>query len=148
MSPSLREINRYEEMLKLGSRLAKRLENNSLDYGICHMDLKPDNIHIHNSEIVVFDFDSAGESWRAIEPYRDLEGSKEHFQKWLDGYREIRDFNSFNENAVPTFLIIGNLRNAVWNLGFAESSRGKPTLNAQDLDKMIDQWLKLESTLY
>ncbi len=144
MKNHLIEVNRWEQIYELGERLKKLIINQELDKGICHMDLTLDNIHCSGDTITVFDFDSAGESWRAIEPYGVLMFSKDYFKGWLDGYRSVRPFNKKNENAVAAFVIIGDLRNVVWKLGLANSSRGKPLLTSHELPEVIDEWLRWE----
>lgn len=144
MKNHLISVNRWEQMYGLGERLKKLIANQVLDKGICHMDLTLDNIHRIGDTITVFDFDSAGESWRAIEPYGVLMFSKEYFKAWLDGYRSIRPFNKKNEDAVSAFVIIGDLRNVVWKLGLANSSHGKPLLTSNELPKIVDEWLRWE----
>ncbi len=115
-----------------------------LDRGVCHMDLTLDNVHRHGDELTVFDLDSAGESWLAIEPWGVRRFSEDYFQAWLHGYRSIRQFSETEERAVAAFGIVGDIRNVVWNLGFARSSRGKPLLQAEDLPKVVDGWLGWE----
>lgn len=71
-------------MTDLTERLRSILKNPLLDYGVCHMDLKPDNVHMDGDNLTVFDFNSSGESWRAIEPYRILKISEDYFKAWLE----------------------------------------------------------------
>jgi hypothetical protein len=52
----------------------------------------------------------------------------DYFEAWLEGYREIRRFGAPDERAVDAFAVIGDLRNIAWQLGVAESSRGRPLL--------------------
>ena len=107
-------------------------------------ELDLDNVHRHGDRITVFDFDSAGECWRSIEPYGVLISSKEYFEAWLDGYRSVRPFNLQDEKAVAAFGIIGDLRGVAWKLGLARSSRGKPLLGIADLPGVVDTWLDWE----
>jgi len=144
MRPMLVESGQLQQMTDLADRLRSILNNPALDYGVCHMDLKPDNIHINGDRLTVFDFNSSGESWRAIEPYRILKLSDDYFKAWLEGYRSIRPFSKADEKAVAAFGIIGDIRSVVWDLGLAISSRGEPLLRASDLPRIIDDWLKWE----
>lgn len=144
MKEQLIEADKLELFSQLADRLKKYLDHHVLDKGICHMDLTLDNIHRKDDDMTAFDFDSAGECWRAIEPYGVLMSSREYFNAWLDGYRSIRDFNKDNENAVSAFVIIGEIRNVVWKLGLANSSRGKPLMTSNDLPKVVDEWLSWE----
>lgn len=144
MEKHLREAKRWVQAAALGERMKQIIANPALDRGICHMDLTLDNVHLHGESIIVFDFDSAGACWRAVEPHGVLRASKEYFEAWLDGYRSIRPFSPDDENAVAAFCIIGNLRNVAWGLGLARSSRGKPLLEASDLPDVVDAWLDWE----
>jgi len=143
--PLLVKSGQLQRVVDLTERLRNIVNNPALDYGVCHMDLKPDNIHINgNNKLTVFDFNSSGESWRAIEPYRILKLSDDYFKAWLEGYRSIRSFSEADEKAVAAFGIIADIRNVVWDLGLAISSRGTPLLQAGDLPRIVDDWLKWE----
>ena len=109
------------------------------------MDLTLDNVHLTDDGVfTVFDFDSAGRCWRAIEPHGVLKVSNDYFRDWLEGYRSVRPFSHDEESAVAAFVIIGDLRVAAWKLGVAESSRGKPLLDVSGLSDVIDAWLEWE----
>lgn len=144
MRPALVESGQLQRMTDLAERLKTILNHPTLDYGVCHMDLKPDNVHIDGDKLTVFDFNSSGESWRAIEPCRIMKLSDDYFKAWLEGYRSIRPFSEADEKAVAAFSIIGVIREIVWNLGLAISSRDKPLLQASDLPGIIDGWLEWE----
>ncbi len=144
MNRHLKEAKRWEQAVALGERLKQVIADPALERGICHMDLTLDNVHRHGQNITVFDFDSAGTCWRAIEPHYVLRASQAFFEAWLDGYRSVRSFNQHNEQAVAVFCILGNLRGVAWQLGVARSSRGKPLLGIADLPRVVDTWLDWE----
>ena len=144
MHPVLIETRQLQRFTDLTDHLRNIISNPALDYGICHMDLKSDNIHIDNGKLTVFDFNSSGKSWRAIEPYRIRKLSEGYFSAWLEGYRSVRPFGEADEKAVAAFAILGDIRSIAWDLGLAISSRGKPLLKADDLPKVMDGWLKWE----
>jgi Ser/Thr protein kinase RdoA (MazF antagonist) len=144
MNMHLHEAKRWKQAVDLGERLKHVIANPALDRGICHMDLTLDNVHRHGESITVFDFDSAGICWRAIEPYGVLRFSKASFEAWLDGYRSVRPFSRHDEQAVAAFCIIGDLRVVAWKLGLARSSRRKPLLAISDLPGVVDMWLDWE----
>jgi Ser/Thr protein kinase RdoA (MazF antagonist) len=144
MKKHLVEARRYDDMLALGERLKTLVADLRLDQGICHMDLTLDNIHLHDGKLTVFDFDSAGYCWRAMEPYGVLRFSNDYFNDWLKGYRAIRPFSEGDERAVYAFAVIGDIRNVVWKLGEAKSSRGEPLLTVKDLPKIVDEYLEWE----
>lgn len=144
MKEPLHEIQEWQRMYDLAERLKAYLTKSKLDYGICHMDLTLDNIHLNEHKLTIFDLDSAAESFRAIEPYGIKISSEPNFQAWLEGYRSIRNFSNENEKAVAVFGIVGEIRNVVWKLGLANSSRGNPLMRPSELAKVIDEWLEWE----
>ena len=117
-----------------------------LDWGVCHLDLTLDNVHLTpDGVLTAFDLDSAGECWRAVEPAGVLRFSKEYFDAWLDGYRSVRRFPAADEAAVAAFGIVSEFRGVVWKLGAAESSRGTPLLGPAQLPAVVDGWLGWEA---
>ena len=118
----------------------------ALDQGIWPMDLTLDNGHVAgDGTLTVFDFDSAGPSWRAVEPYGVLRYSAPGFRSWLEGYRTVRRFGPADEAAVAVFGIVGDLRAVAWQLGVAVSSRGA-LIDAAALPAIVDGWLAWEAT--
>lgn len=144
MKSSLEESGESQPVYELSERMRKIITNPGLDYGIIHNDLTLDNIHRNGNTLTVFDLDSAGESWRAAEPWGVLRFSEEYFKAWLRGYRTIREFRQDDEKVVAAFGIIEDIRNVVWKLGFAKSSRGKSLMQTADLPKVVDEWLEWE----
>ena len=147
MKTPLDESGERQRVYELSERMRKVIANPHLDYGIIHNDLTLDNIHRNGDVLTVFDLDSAGESWRAAEPWGVLRFSKDYFKAWLEGYRSIREFSHDNEKTVAAFGIIEDIRNVVWKLGFAKSSRGKPLMQTADLPKVVDEWLCWEQEM-
>lgn len=144
MKAPLEESGQWQRLFDLTERLRNILSNPALDWGICHMDLTIDNVHRDGDTLTVFDLDSAAECWRAYEPYGALKVSEDYFKPWLEGYRSIRPFNQDEQKAAAAFRILGDLRNTVWHLGLARSSRGKPSLQAANLPSIVDEWLDWE----
>jgi Ser/Thr protein kinase RdoA (MazF antagonist) len=145
MMPLLVQADCWQQAMELGERLKRRLTDPTLDWGICHMDLTLDNVHVAEG-LTVFDFDSAGTCWRAMEPFGVLRFSASYFQDWLVGYRTVRPFSPADEAAVAVFGIVGDLRGVSWKLGLATSSRGAPLLSVRDLPAVVDGWLTWEAT--
>ncbi len=144
MRPLLLRAGRWRAARALGERMQQRLAEPSLDRGICHMDLTLDNVHVAE-DLTVFDFDSAGTCWRAVEPWGVLRFSASYFRTWLAGYRTVRPFGSADEAAVAAFGIVADLPVVAWKLGVAESSRGTPLLAVRDLPAIVDGWLDWEA---
>ena len=144
MKTPLEECGQWQRVSVLAERMRKLIANPQLDYGIIHNDLSLDNVHRDSDKLTVFDLDSAGESWRAVEPSGVLRFSEDYFKAWLEGYRSIREFNPADERAVAAFGIISDFRNVVWKLGLAKSSRGKPLLQTEELPQVVDGWLEWE----
>lgn len=144
MKTPLEVSGQWQRVFGLAERMRKIIINPNLDYGIIHNDLTLDNVHLNGDLITVFDLDSAAESWRAAEPWGVLRASEDRFRAWLDGYRSIREFSQDDEKAVAAFVIVEDIRNVVWKLGFAKSSRGKPLMQTNELPKVVDEWLQWE----
>lgn len=140
----LEETGQWQRVSELTERLRPIIENPALDYGICHMDLTLDNVHRNGDTLTVFDFDSSCACWRAYEPYGVLQASEDRFKAWLEGYRSVREFSRDNEKAVAAFVILGDIGNTVWKLGYAKSSRGEPLMQTSELPQAVDEWLKWE----
>jgi len=147
IAPFLEQAAVRAELFALGARLTSSLDDPRLDWGICHMDLTLDNVHLtDDGTITVFDFDSAGPCWRAAEAWGVMRFSVPFFETWLAGYRTIRPFTLRDAAAVAIFGIVGDLRTVAWKLGVADSSRGTPSLTASDLPGIVEGWLAWEST--
>lgn len=144
MKTPLEESGQYQKVYELSERMRKIITNPSLDYGIIHNDLTLDNVHLDGNTLTVFDLDSAGESWRAVEPWGVLRAAEDRFKAWLEGYRSVRKFSEEDEKAVAAFTIVEDIRNVVWKLGYAKSSRGEPLLQTNELPQVVDEWLQWE----
>jgi hypothetical protein len=123
-----------------------QLDNRNRARAPAPLDLTLDNVHLAE-DLTVFDFDSAGTCWRAVEPWGVLRLSATYFQAWLAGYRTARPFGAADEAAVAAFGIVGDLRVVAWKLGVAASSRGAPLLGVRDLPAIVDGWLDWEAAL-
>jgi Ser/Thr protein kinase RdoA (MazF antagonist) len=144
MQQHLVEAKRWDPALALGDRLKAHLANSALDRGICHMDLTRANVYLDGERLTVFDFDSAGRCWRAIEPFGVLKVSRALFADWLEGYRVVRPFSADDERAVAVFGIVADLRIVAWKLGVAASSRRAPLMTVAELPGVVDEWLAWE----
>lgn len=144
MRPLLDQTGQWRRMMDLADRLQPLILNTNLDTGICHIDLTLDNVHVNGDSLTVFDFDSAPESWRSLEPHGVLRFSQSYFQDWLKGYRNVRQFNDENERAVHVFGLVADIRNVSWKLGLANSSRGALIMQPEELSGVVDSWLQWE----
>lgn len=144
MKQPLIEAGQQQRVFDLTERMRAHLNNPHLNWGICHMDLTLDNVHRDGDSLMVFDLDSAGECWRATEPWGVKRAGEDKFQAWLEGYRSIRPFSKEDEDAVAVFAAIQDIRNVVWKLGLANSSRGNPLMRPEELPQVVDGWLGWE----
>lgn len=140
----LEKSRQSQRVFDLCERMRKIITNPKLNYGVIHNDLTLDNVHLDGKVIHVFDLDSAAESWRSAEAWGVLRASNDSFKAWLEGYRSVRSFSQDDENAVAAFGIVEDIRNVVWKLGFAKSSRGEPMMQTAELPKVVDEWLMWE----
>lgn len=144
MKTPLEESDQYQRVFDLSERMRKIITNPNLDYGVIHNDLTLDNVHLDGDTLTVFDLDSAAESWRAAEAWGVLRAAEDRFKAWLEGYRSVRKFSEDDEKAVAAFGIVEDIRNVVWKLGLAKSSRGEPLLQTNELPQVVDEWLEWE----
>jgi Ser/Thr protein kinase RdoA (MazF antagonist) len=144
MKTPLTETGQWQRVVDLSERMRKIISNPKLDWGVCHGDLTRANVHRDDDKLYIFDLDSAAESWRATEPWGVKKFSEDYFKAWLEGYRSVRNFSEADEKAVAAFSIVEDIRNVVWKLGLAKSSRGKPLMQPSELPKAVDEWLEWE----
>ncbi|MBI3943610.1 MAG: phosphotransferase [Chloroflexi bacterium] len=80
-----------------------------LDWGPVHNDLTLDNVHVTDSgQIILYDFDSGGMGWRAIDLHGYATFYPEYDQKrqsFLKGYREIRPLSQNDIDAAPYLYV-------------------------------------------
>jgi Ser/Thr protein kinase RdoA (MazF antagonist) len=133
MKAPLKESGQWQRVFDLCERMRKIITNPKLD-----------NVHLDGNVIHVFDLDSAAESWRAAEAWGVLRASDDRFEAWLEGYRSVRSFSQEDEDAVAAFGVVEDIRNVVWKLGFAKSSRGEPLMQIAELSQVVDEWLEWE----
>lgn len=147
LEPYLRRAGVWQRFSALADRMRDAISDPHLDFGVCHMDLTLDNVHVLNGSMTVFDFDSAAEGWRANEAHGVLRFSQEAFADWLEGYRFFRPFAEADERAARAFGIIGEIRGVSWKLGLAESSRGTPLITFEALPGILADWLAWEERM-
>lgn len=100
-------------VVKLGEKLRARiltLVEEGLDWGVCHHDMTLDNVHVApDGRVIVYDFDSGGPGWRALEVqgiYEDaLYNQNDHWDAFLWGYSEIRQLSRADLAAVAYFVL-------------------------------------------
>ncbi|OKP84768.1 hypothetical protein A3842_07875 [Paenibacillus sp. P3E] len=100
----------------------KKIDN--LDFGMCHGDLHPGNVHIKEN-YQFFDFDFCGFGWSAYDlatikyellTNRVILRPADQEKKWdifLDGYDNIRKLKKNDIRAVPWFIVVRHL----WYMG-------------------------------
>ena len=143
LQPALERISRWADAAGLGE-VIRRFVTDELERGICHNDLTLDNIHIDGDCIIVFDFDSAGEHWRASEPqglyHSSVLTSGPWWTSWLAGYSKVRPMSEVDQRAVPYFVLMHQFENTAWKLGLTPTSVGEQ-LGEHELQERVDTWL-------
>lgn len=102
------------------TELAKRvkaaiaaLAAENLDWGPIHGDATLDNLHVTaDGEVVLFDFDSGGPGWRAMDLQGWAVGNAEYAPKWeafRQGYSEIRPLKAVDLRAAPWLTIASDI---------------------------------------
>jgi Ser/Thr protein kinase RdoA (MazF antagonist) len=95
----------WRPAVALAERLKSRLVEPALDRGICHMDLTLDNVHLAEG-LTIFDFDSAGMCWRAIEPWGGAQVLDNLLPSLAGRATEQRAPGQLDEAAVAVFGIV------------------------------------------
>ncbi|MGG1660635.1 phosphotransferase enzyme family protein [Brevibacillus sp. NRS-1366] len=139
-------IQRYipaeqEIVIKKSNELLSRLKSipeTNENYGIIHGDLHFLNFHIHDGDLILFDFDDSAYNyflydvavilfyayWRPLQETDDRRFFIKDFLTWfLKGYRQENEFPSEWFAYLPDFL---KLRHLVQYVVFLQSVEGKP----------------------
>lgn len=109
-------------------RLAPRLTS-----GICHGDMTQDNVHLTDDQrFVFFDFDSAGQGWRASD-FQGIYGFQKQadngvWDAFLDGYTDIVTLTDADLAVLPQFVLIDALR--AMSIAEARGRASKESSNA------------------
>jgi Ser/Thr protein kinase RdoA (MazF antagonist) len=95
--------------------LAMRFVAEGLDWGVCHGDFGPKNIHRgSDGRLTTFDFDLCGPGWRAFDlglmQWVAMDHKEEAlWEAFLTGYTEIRPLSAADFAAVPVFHAAAHL---------------------------------------
>lgn len=94
---------------------AVELVAKGLDWGVCHGDFGPKNIHkSSHDQLTVFDFDLCGPGWRALDLALVRWVAMDHrnealWEAFLRGYSATRPLSAANLEAVPVFHAAAHL---------------------------------------
>ncbi|QHV94963.1 phosphotransferase enzyme family protein [Spirosoma endbachense] len=126
------EMESYSELEAIAERVIRKMETfhtASFSYGYCHYDYLPKNFHFDGDTFTLFDFDFAGKGFLANDHASFLvhfffhtatgklakeEGDRQ-FNRFLDGYREVRALSDEEIDAIPFLGIMF----WIFYLGFA-----------------------------
>ncbi|MFD1675225.1 phosphotransferase enzyme family protein [Alicyclobacillus fodiniaquatilis] len=98
-------------------------EHAGLEWGMCHGDLHPGNMHSDGGELVFFDFDCGGPSWRAYDLAVYLSilandgGDEKSIQPWrtfITGYQTVKPLRDIDLKAIPLFVVVRQ----IWLMGY------------------------------
>ena len=147
MRPLLDDTGAWPYVSALAERLCRYVETSDLEWGVCHHDLTLDNVHLDGGRLRIFDFDSAGPGWRAIEGQgvysSAAQSGSEHWAAWKRGYRSVRTLRPEDEAAVPYFVLAYEIGNVAWKLGLTETSVGR-LVSHTELTATIESWRRWE----
>lgn len=126
-----------DEIAEIGERIRAAMTPmiaTGLDWGPCHGDLTFDNVHIaDDGRTTLFDFDSGGPGWRAI----DLQGwaplvpgRDEDWRVFLDGYRSVRPPGEADLAAAPLLALANDIRGVQIELERRVAAQGADAIRA------------------
>ena len=146
MRPLLEEVGCWAATVGLTERRRTRLADPALDQGICTWTSPWTTCTSPGSgTLTVFDFDSAGPSWRAVEPYGVLRYSAPGFRS------SLRDAGPYARSAPRTrrrsrcSASSATYERSPGGSALAVSSRGA-LIDAAALPAIVDGWLAWEAT--
>ena len=143
LRPVLEDSGRWALVEELAGRLHHRLGAGDLRRCLCHNDLTLDNVHITESGLWVFDFDSASEHWWGFEPqgvyHFGVITGRPWWQCWKAGYERVRPVPTADEAALPWFVLLFQLENLAWKLGLTPGSVGRQT-EVDEVPAIVDAW--------
>lgn len=110
-----------DELVEITDHLKKRIGDKELETGFCHGDFHNHNMHIHDGQIEVFDFDCCGFGyrgydvavtwWNLLHNYKNQE--VECWDSFLKGYSSQRSLSQADMDSLPIFITIRR----IWLLG-------------------------------
>jgi acetylornithine/succinyldiaminopimelate/putrescine aminotransferase/Ser/Thr protein kinase RdoA (MazF antagonist) len=89
-------------------------------YGLIHADFLPDNILVHDGELLLIDFDDCGFGWHMFEMATSLfpKISEPYFdelvEQYVAGYRSERNFSDEHLEIFPAFILLRGLTYLGW----------------------------------
>jgi Ser/Thr protein kinase RdoA (MazF antagonist) len=89
-------------------------------YGLVHADLRLANLLVHGGDTFVIDFDDCGWSWylydfgAAVSFFEHDPRVPELAERWLRGYRRVRDLPAEDEAELWTFVMMRRLLLVAW----------------------------------
>lgn len=101
-------------------------------------------MHVSGDSLTVFDLDSAGGTWRAVESQGVYQFAKQteepYWESWLAGYQSVRPMPVKEQQAVPYLVALYGFENLAWKLGLTKSSDGKH-VQEEDVPHIVDDWI-------
>lgn len=92
------------------TRLAEFGTDSSV-YGVIHADFTPENVLVHDDDLVVIDFDDFGEGWYLFDLatvlffFQQVPDYPQFRDALLSGYREVRALDANDERMLDIFLV-------------------------------------------
>lgn len=140
-------LKEYVEMIKL--RIRDKVEQ-GLDYGLCHGDMHGNNnVHQDGELFSHYDFEWSSYGWRAYDLAQVLisrrrnqsaEQAEESWKAILKGYRSVREFSAFDEQAVADFITVRRLWVMSLDVHFIDTMDGRLDYSEEWLDAFIQEF--------
>ena len=108
-----RTVNEVEQRLKIYGENEQR-------FNLIHGDLRLANLLKHKSQVTVIDFDDCGFGWLMYDAatmisFHEHEAqAPEMIQRWIEGYRNIRQLSVEDEQAIQTLIMLRRILLLAW----------------------------------
>lgn len=114
------------------------LAGEGLDRGPVHGDASLDNLHVADGKVILYDFDSGGTGWRAMDLQGWAAGRAEYRERWAAfqrGYSSIRPMRRADLEAAPLLTIATD----IWGIGIDLDRRILPRGTVQAREWLRDR---------
>jgi Ser/Thr protein kinase RdoA (MazF antagonist) len=109
------ELSQLDRLAKVVTARLQNFGDSAERFGLIHADLRLANLLVDGDRITVIDFEDCGLSWYLYDlasalTFNEGRGDvRELITLWVDGYRQVEQLSSADEEEIDTFLMLRRL---------------------------------------
>jgi Ser/Thr protein kinase RdoA (MazF antagonist) len=132
--------SRAGQLVQLAERVSEKLvalTSQGIEAGLCHGDVTADNFNVlEDGSLALYDFSSSAIGMRA----GDLTGVRmsPNWEAFLRGFRELREVEAIELEAIDWMVVPHQLDNARWHLTDFRQLRGEEAVGADYVDGVLE----------